>query len=395
MNRLGVCVILLFSASSAFAVSPDPKHLDVPPGEVRRARELISKLGSEVYTEREQAQRDLCSMGRLAKPALVEAVSTVTDAEVRRRVFKLLPQAAQEDVKARVAAFLADKEGRFEHSFPGWTSYRKHAGNMPEARAFFAEMLKDTPNQALLAALEGPPENLAKLQSDRRTEVWNWKFPRTPNATKRDPTLADLAVLVLIEAEAPKLPGVGIGMSSMLSSSSFYSGPMTGPQIDIFRKLLGHWVNTRDQASPAILYNAVTVSVRFDLPEAAGCAVRLLDGPKVTSYYRGLALAVLSRSGTKEHLPSLEKCFDDETLYTKARPQAGQGGVNDSIDVRVQDMALAAAVLVTGQKPSDYYFHEWTPPTSVSVKSRYINYYVRSVDRAAAFAKFAEWRQRK
>jgi hypothetical protein len=46
--------------------------------------QLISQLGSERFTDREQATRELSQLGKNALPALKEAVKS-SDAEVRRR----------------------------------------------------------------------------------------------------------------------------------------------------------------------------------------------------------------------------------------------------------------------------------------------------------------------
>ena len=77
----------------AFASSPDPKTLAIPSEELTRARELVHQLGSEDFDERERAEAELAKMGRLARPALVEAANTDPSQEVRSRCSSLLPRA--------------------------------------------------------------------------------------------------------------------------------------------------------------------------------------------------------------------------------------------------------------------------------------------------------------
>src|SRR5205823_8243628 len=98
---------------AAGAASPDPKDLAIPAHELSRAKDLVRKLSSEVYREREQAHEELVKMGRLAKPVLAEAAGTDPDPEVRFRCARLLPKAAADDLKARIDAFLADTEGKY------------------------------------------------------------------------------------------------------------------------------------------------------------------------------------------------------------------------------------------------------------------------------------------
>ena len=67
----------------AFAQAEESQHAQIS--------QLIPKLGSDSFREREQAQRELLKIGRPAIPALKQA-DTTADAEVRWRVRQLLNQ---------------------------------------------------------------------------------------------------------------------------------------------------------------------------------------------------------------------------------------------------------------------------------------------------------------
>ena len=116
-------------AAPAFGASPDPKDLGVSPVDLSKARELVRRLGSEVYREREEVQADLAKMGRLARQAVAEGAATDADPEVRLRCARLLPKANSDDLKARIDTFLADADGKYEHSLPGWNQFRKTVGS--------------------------------------------------------------------------------------------------------------------------------------------------------------------------------------------------------------------------------------------------------------------------
>src|SRR5262249_39997780 len=119
MTRFSVALLVGgLCAVPGFGASPDPKDLVVPPQEISRARELVRKLGSEVYKEREDAHAELVKMGRTAKVALLEGATGDNDPEVRFRCSRLLPRAGADDLKARLDTFLADTEGKFEHDLP-------------------------------------------------------------------------------------------------------------------------------------------------------------------------------------------------------------------------------------------------------------------------------------
>src|SRR6476661_3009451 len=110
MNRFGLVLVAAeLAASAAAAVSPDPRDLVVPAAEQARARELVRRLASDEFADREGAYRELARMGRLARPALAEAGADPSP-EVRSRAARLLPRAEAEELKARVDTFLADAE---------------------------------------------------------------------------------------------------------------------------------------------------------------------------------------------------------------------------------------------------------------------------------------------
>ena len=50
MTRFRVAVAVGLCAVPAFASSPDPKDLAIPPAEASRARTLVQKLGSDLIT---------------------------------------------------------------------------------------------------------------------------------------------------------------------------------------------------------------------------------------------------------------------------------------------------------------------------------------------------------
>ncbi|HEY1186023.1 MAG TPA: hypothetical protein VGE74_00140, partial [Gemmata sp.] len=80
-------------ALAADPPSPDPKSLAVPADDLLKARELVRKLGSEAFHEREDAESDLAAMGRLARLALMEGANTDPDPEIRARCNGMLPRA--------------------------------------------------------------------------------------------------------------------------------------------------------------------------------------------------------------------------------------------------------------------------------------------------------------
>jgi hypothetical protein len=180
-------------ASKDSKADPNPKSLEVPPEELSKARELVQKLGSEAYAEREAAERELAQMGRLARPALLDGVTTDPDPEVRARCNTLLPKANAEEVKARLDSFVADAEGKYDHDLPGWHRLRAvvrgewtmfgwtHTAR-PDAekaaRDLFIEFMRAPGGRKLLAAVDGPPGDLGRLVAGYKQDLHGARFPR-------------------------------------------------------------------------------------------------------------------------------------------------------------------------------------------------------------------------
>jgi hypothetical protein len=108
---------------------------------------------------------------------------------------------------ARLAAFTADTDGKYEHDLPGWHKLRAvvrgefsllgaTAVARPEAdktaRELFVEFMAAPGGRRLMFALDGPPAELGQLVAARKTELYQARFPRT-GGVGRVPTVAETA----------------------------------------------------------------------------------------------------------------------------------------------------------------------------------------------------------
>ncbi|MEO2089040.1 MAG: hypothetical protein ABGY75_06025 [Gemmataceae bacterium] len=157
---------------SAAAQPGDPKPLAVPAEQHARAKELVRKLDDDDVGVRDQASADLKAMGRLALPTLVEALKGKPSYEVSVRVDKLLPLARKDDFEARSPVFLADADGKFDHTFPGWTELKTAAGDTPETRKLFTAILKEDEYREALTGVFAVTADERKLFEER----WQAKF---------------------------------------------------------------------------------------------------------------------------------------------------------------------------------------------------------------------------
>ncbi|MDB5312224.1 MAG: hypothetical protein JWO38_6426 [Gemmataceae bacterium] len=387
MDRFGLVLALLTaSAGPVAAASPDPKDLAVPPTELAKARDLVEKLGSETYDDREDAQDDLAKMGRLALQPLVEGLSSHPSPEVRFRCQTLLPKAAAEDLHARLATFLADAEGKFEHDLPGWNEFRKITGETPAGRAVFVDLLADPVNRSLVLAAAGPPGEIGSLVAARKQELYFLQFPRTSTATRKEPSVADVTALMFAEAQvASTVVPRTISTTSLYTASGFSTAVAdSGPKGRVYRAVAVHWMATRDDAIP--LHQAVLVGSNLGLSkEAAGVAAKLVRLKGAVVSYRAQAATTIARLGARDQLPALEAVFGDDTVMRSIR--MGAGGRAEPAEAQLRDLVLAAAVQLTDQDPAEYGFAGPAGATRFT-------WHLPADKRAAAFEKWKAWREK-
>jgi len=422
MIRLSFVALLAAAlAGAATAGSPDPKSLDIPAEELSRARELIRQLGSEQYTDREKAEQELAKMGRLARPALVEAANTDPNQEVRARCSSLLPKANALDLKARLDVFLADAEGKYEHDLPGWNQFRAAVRSEwslfgyevwsdrsldKPARAVFAELVASQPNRLILFAVNGPKSELTSIAAARRQELYSQKFPRgmvmggrvaPASRTRRDPTAEDIATLLFVEALVPsRFVPRAASVASLIASSGFATAAReTDERGRVYRALASAWIDTR--IDPIDMYQTMTIARTLGLTEQ-GCrlGIKLLNTAGAVGSYRGMAATTLAQMGSKEHIPLLDKSLADATVAYTIREAGVVQGLDEAKthDVQVKDMALAVGVILSGQKLEDYGFVDnYRNSGGVSGTGyTYSRYYIPDAKRDEMHGKWKDWR---
>jgi hypothetical protein len=416
--------LLLFTGlvTPAAAVSPDPnpKSLAIPAGELSKARELVQQLGSEQFTEREEAELELAKMGRLARPALVEGASTDPSQEVRSRCCSLLPKATALDIRARLDAFLADSDGKYEHDLPGWNQFRStirgdwtlfgytlwsDQSQDKAARKVFADLIASSSiNRQIILAVGGGQHDLGQIVIARRQELYNMKFPRAIIAggrvvrsagVRQDPTTEDIAALLFAESHVQSRFAPRTSSISSLITSSGFAGEVQNPNDKgkVYRAIAVAWLDSR--LDPMEMYQAMILAGNLHMPEQQlQLAIRLITTPGAPSGYRAQAMTYIAHLGNKGHIPLLEKALDDTTLLITIRKPIAGKPVNEweTHDVQVRDAALAVSITLAGQNIEDYGFVETNGVKGGSYT--YSRYYLSDDDqRNAALAKWKKWRE--
>jgi len=378
-------------------VDPDPKHLTVPPADQARAAALVEKLGSPRFEDREKAQEDLSAMGRLAVPALAEALTKNASAEVRARCQALYPRARADDLQARLEVFVADEAGKFEHELPGWAEFRQiTAGCGPAARAVFAEVVAHPLGRELVMT-DLPPQDLGARIAVRRQELYTRRINTTGRAGQQlPPTAVEVLALMLAETRIPSRHIPRTSSSVLVYTTPNFASAVNGGgrEARVYRTIAGKWAASRDEA--LLMVQALSVATTLELSEAADLGARMVKTVGVTAQNKALAAMAVAKSGNPKFLPALESAFKDEGVVNvfgavAIAPVGAPAPPVAARSVQLRDIALAAAVLLTEQDPTEYGFVLANNPSRTA---RY-NYGVWSLPadrRAAAFEKWAKWR---
>src|SRR5262249_18969460 len=153
---------------------------------------------------------------------------------------------------------------------------------------------------------------------------------------------------------------------------------------EVYRSVVGYWLDTRDE--PVAMYQALSLATTLNLAEPGGrVAARLVTESKALPTYRAQAAVTLVRFEGRQHLPALEQAMADTTPVLPAR---GPGPGIGTEEIQVRDVALAAALTLTGQRPEDYGFVSRYGGSSGLRSSSYLSWYFPPDKRDAAFAKW-------
>jgi hypothetical protein len=412
MSCLGLVVL-------AVAALPAPAPAD-------RAGDLVRRLGSPSFAERERASQELVRLGPEAVTAL-QAGCDDEDSEVRSRSRRLLPLARRTPQQLRLAAFLLDTSERLTPPLGGWLRFRNLVGSDSGARDLFADMY--AADGELLELLDKDPRK-AGSQIAAKANAMQQKLHAHP-VGPRPVRMGEVAVLMFAAAEARA--SLDANTSNILTSLLYQPGPRAGvkaseparrvltafleqrtggdmnaflqvvylarnlgmtdfidevlkpaarKQIAVAADARGNSVINLSQAlslaqllelrdaveqtlKPAArrriaeaaksseqnqIQQALFLARSLELREGVGLALTAATQKKFNAFTRGTALVLVGRLGTRDHVAHLEPLFEDRTAV-------GQASVNNLIlRAELRDVALAAAVRLSGQKAAEYDF---------------------------------------
>lgn len=333
------------------------------------ANQLVQKLGSDLFAEREQASQDLEKLGVSAREAL-EVGLTSPDPEIVRRCRLLLPLIENQELEILVKNLSSGTLDPEKLNLPGWARYKEQFGSAPDAQKFFLEMVRS--ELVLIRDVERRPENgweliLGRCQTFNRNPVVVTGRPGGSGGPVPQISEAELGG-VLFCALNPKVKVQTSGLhhvNSLLYNTGVRNQIQNAKDGSPFRLMLGKWLELPTDANG--LLNNLYVAKNINLKEGADLAARMLRDNLakkaiLNPYQKGLACCVIGKMGNKSHLKLLTSYFQDENVI---QTFAGVNGLAPQI-TQVNDVALAMAIHLTSQDHKKYGFHFATQGRSLN-----------------------------
>lgn len=354
----------------------------------RRLVELVRRLGAEDYQVRERASRELFQIGLAAKEALLEGARD-PDLEVRRRCRDLLPEILEADRQARLAAFIADKDGKETHDLPGWSRYRAIAGEDAAARKLFIDIQKaDT---GFLADVDRDPQHAGQQCGELAQALFQKQFGRgggRMDAAK----LSEIVPLLLVAAD-PKveIPAQQRYLVFNLLYQPAAQSSLRSRDSSPFKRVVLAWMERQADDESALSQVFYLVN-NLEIREGLDLALRAIRDKKLKGVSLATAMTTVGKFGDKGHLSVLEAYLDDKTEIGNFNlgNLPGRGAIQGKTQVR--DAALAMLVRLTKQSHKDYGFA--VSRTNNEHLLMYANFLGFNSDdeRGRAFKKWNDWK---
>ncbi len=394
-------------AVAAQVVAPrdaaDPRGAAAPPASEAQLRKWIRQLGDSSFAVREAATKRLIAAGTAATP-LLEAAREDADLEVRLGSTRLAALIDQRDQERRFDAFIETGDEDLARDLVGWPQFKERIAGDRDARALFVAMHRSEPE--LLELDERDKGEVATVLQNRlqyeAVLISGWA--RLEPATQGDHLAVVAALMFVLSDPQVKLSAsntsrmVNVLMQIPISQPLGGDGLRRHPTLFL---LADAWLaSTFDKAlgreTASNLYRAVSYAMQFNLPCGVDAAKKLLAIDSISVDYSCMAAMCIAKLGGRDDLPALAKILSGDLKLSGA---PGESAANVVITTtlptlqqlgKVQDVALAAALHLTGQNLEAYGLQN-----VVEDPIRLYQYQVISIpnqdERDAALAKWRKW----
>jgi hypothetical protein len=303
---------------------------------------LARRLSASEFSRRQQAETELLSLGPDVLPALHTALGSA-DLEAHYRLERIISSLERAQREHALTAFRAGELPADPQLLAGWAAFAQLVGDQQEARELFAEMARIEP--WLVTGLSGPVDQL-RHEFERRCADVNLRRIQQQDSQR---SIATVAALLLAASQPdchPSTTAVAC-ITACIQEGQFLEMMRQPDRPEPLERLVAVWIS--DPASSSALQR-LQLAARFELIEGVDVALQIirqrLPGPQLQH-----AVLYLAKAGNASHLYELELLLADSTDLQTQRQKSVT-----TFSSRVQDVALAALLHMTGQDPRTYGF---------------------------------------
>ncbi|UUO04427.1 hypothetical protein M4951_13595 [Blastopirellula sp. J2-11] len=345
--------------------------------------QLVIGLGADDFQTRKRSAECLLERGMEAHAALVVA-STAPDPTVKMQAINLLDGIVAKDRRDRINAF---RNSRDELSLPCWPQFREIVGDDAVSRRIFARMSES--EWELLDLAKNRPNEIDyavyRRALELRLRLYNSQSP---------PSMASVAALLLLtsspnfEVTAPAFAELQYSLSSRPITQALNNPD----EAEVVRKLFNCWIrNSVDSPHLSMQhrFSVLLLSIREDLQAGVLLARSMVEDPGPSSQavpnnlHLAYSILAIAKLGSTEDIPFLEQLFDNDNGIVPVNQR-------EPFESQVRDVALAAAVHLSGRNPREFSFDRITADANYLYSYRTIGF-ATDVERSAAFEKWAKF----
>jgi hypothetical protein len=366
---------LVSTQFSQTALGQETKTEQVPAEQTQSDnQQLISDLTSDSFDRREIATQRLTARGELVLADLQKALETSQDLEQQSRLTALISRIEKSIVAERMFQFILDSDPTNDHGLAAWQPFSQQAGQSRIAKIIFAEMVSTHDDLLKMLAEDAPGIDDAAVELARKVR-----------AKLEGPSLADgLALLATAAMKKGPLPSevqsVAISCCIMVPLGPRFRDPRWQP---VLNQLAESWFAKADVNDCSRL---MTLALEQQFGFSRKLARRVLKEKPRDVQTIVSALQLLTQFGTPDDLPLLQTYFEDATLVAVSD--------FDKTEVHLQDVALATAVILTGQDMREYFAFPRAVGSRIGFMQDSVGFPITTPEkRVQAFEKFAESQQ--
>ncbi|MEM7457260.1 MAG: hypothetical protein AAF456_23155, partial [Planctomycetota bacterium] len=345
-------------------------------------RQLIEQLGSDEYQMRTMAFNRLVDIGTPTVPFLEEARLS-GDSEIRLNAARILSLIEQKAFEQRMDNFLAGKLDGDTETLEGWPEFASIAGDGGSSRELFARIYEQY--WPMFANIEdGVWHSDPDLQT-RETEL----FISAGSSSIRL-LYASIAGAFLLSIEAE--PGNGrdepqilenlrrnraISLLTRMSDNKLKTYISTGGYRSEFDAIAGTWIRSLEINDSTIASKIVDTAIATCPAGISGQLGEIATSREFSIHVRCNALRAIALTGGAEDIVLISPLIhNNEMVGAFSRLPGGvesrqsvvvidgvvevvsndESEKDDSVEVRLGDVALLTAVLLSDNEPEDYGF---------------------------------------